>query len=44
MTKTEEIVIKEYKRDQRTHVIAEITNLSEAKVVAILVKYGYLRD
>lgn len=44
MSKTEEIVIKEWKRDPRTHVIAQVTNLSEAKVVSILVKYGYLRD
>lgn len=44
MSKTEEIVIKEYKRDPRTHVVAQVTNLSEAKVVAILTKYGYLRD
>jgi len=44
MTKTEEIVIKEYERDPRTHVVAKNTNLSEAKVVKILIKYGYIKD
>ena len=44
MTKTEEIVIKEYKRDPRTHVVAKNTNLSEAKVVKILIKYGFIKD
>lgn len=40
MTKTEELVCKEYERDPRTHVVAQITNLSEAKVVAILEKHS----
>ena len=44
MSKTEEIVIKEYKRDPRTHVVAQVTNLSEAKVVSLLLKYGYIED
>lgn len=44
MTKTEELVCKEYEKDPRTHIIAQITNLSEAQVVRILIKYGYIKD
>lgn len=44
MTKTEEIVCREYEKDPRTHIIAQITNLSEARVVSILIKYGYIKD
>ena len=44
MTNTEKLVCKEYEKDPRTHIIAKITNLSEAQVVKILIKYGYIKD
>ena len=44
MTKTEELVCREYERDPRVYVVARITNLTEAKVVQILTKYGFIKD
>lgn len=44
MTKTEDLVIKLYETYQRTDLVAKYTNLSESRVVGILVKYGLMRD
>ena len=51
MSKTEQMVVDLYKKyrdtDMRVKVIHDIsdwTNLSESRVVNILVKYGYIED
>ena len=44
MSKTEELVIKLYEEYQRTDLVAKYTNLSEYRVVSILIKFGYIKD
>lgn len=51
MSKTEQMVVDLFKKyrdtDMRVKVIHDIsdwTNLSESRVVRILVKYGYMKD